>query len=1430
MDDKIIGNIVEFDHLDGNISQIDHLSGNLNSSGDEQTVYRGYSAYQIALQQGFEGSKDEWLRALVGPQGETGVSISDVRLNEDFTLTVTLDDGTEFTTDSIKGDKGDKGQKGDKGDKGDTGNGIIFIRLNDDYSLTIFFSDGSYSNTTSVRGPQGEQGIQGIQGPKGDTGERGPQGQRGIQGIQGPKGQTGQIGPQGEPGPAFTYEDFTQAQLEGLRGPQGQTGPQGPQGQTGPEGKQGPQGLKGDKGDKGDPGEPGTNMEIHICSITEYDNQTRIPTIVNPDSSTFYLVPSQDGTSPDLFTEWVYVNNAWEMFGSASVDLTDYVKNTDYASANTGGVVKVDIFTSNYQGGIATINNKLNIIGSSATDIKSGLYYNKPVVAGNQHESTFYGLAKAAGHDEKDSTLPVGQYTNEAKSSIQEMLDVPSNADLDEVEEKVEQNTEDLLKAFPIETASGNIASFEDGANGIPLKSLIVDINPVQDLHGYDSPWVGGGGKNLLNPELAGVYSESYHSGVTCTYENDIVTVSGTPTQSSANYGINILSYADDSLSGKSYYVQAFDVVGTPIKTIYGFRTESEKSVAVVFDTVANPTINVSFKLCVSAESQTSWTPYENICPISGWTGLNLRHTKKNLLPLNIWNGISYNASVGTVLAPTLSDNSWTQGESSISYETSSTYTILSLMTGLLPKGTYRCSTHKLSAGTLRYTLYALDKDYTVLSKRNDSNVSNSSVAITLDDDGYIAIKLDNGSTASQTVEATIQVEVGDTETAYEPYKGRIINVNWETEADTVYGCKLDVLRGMLRVDTLNLVLDGTESGWTAYGNNVCYNTKLLEKTLSLGTQIKGYCSHVATLSSGMLDGDYFLHSNNGKGLEFRGVTDKWGLADNTPATVTAFLASEYSKGTPIQIVAYLQTPIEIQLTPHEVNSLLGQNNIWADTGNTSVEYYADTEMYIEKVKPVVNVDDVQINGTSIVQDGVANVPIATSSNVGLVSVNSSNGINVNSSGQLYIQRAYDSQIKAGNVGYRPIVSETQHLATFYGLAKSAGDTSQSSSSNAVGNYTDNAKDKIQTMLGVSPLIAPHESDPFESAHVVGELFIINGKLYRAKTALMAGEYINEGTNVEVVNTSDVYVKNTDIAGDNYGLVKVKTGDHGLTKASNGFLQVYQASSSDIKTGTQSYRPIVPNHQHEATFYGLAKASGDTTQSTSDNAVGTYTDEAKASIQTMLGVPSSDDVVSDVQIDGTSIVENGVVEIPIADANNFGVVRVGSGLMQNTSNYIVINRAKPSNVKSGTSDYLPIVPSMQDSSVFYGLTKAAGVDMSASANPVGTYTDEAKTAIKQMLGVHDAYDSFVEEVTGTDVTITGQPSYRYNCGEVLSLSITPPESGTIDIRFTSGSTPTVLTLPQTVKMPEWWVEVEANTIYEMCITDGIYCGVMTWAM
>ncbi len=322
-------------------------------------------------------------------------------------------------------------------------------------------------------------------------------------------------------------------------------------------------------------------------------------------------------------------------------------------------------------------------------------------------------------------------------------------------------------------------------------------------------------------------------------------------------------------------------------------------------------------------------------------------------------------------------------------------------------------------------------------------------------------------------------------------------------------------------------------------------------------------------------------------------------------------------------------------------------------------------------------------------------------------------------------------------------------------------------------------------------------------------------------------------TDVQVNGTSVVTdgVANVPIAGSSAGVVKIDS-NNGVTIGADGKLYISSAIDLQVKRGEGGYRPITPPLQHKSVFYGLAKASGDTTQSQSDNAVGTYTEEAKASIQSMLGVPSEDDVVSDVQINGSSIVTDGVAEIPIMSANDFGVAKIQASLgVGITGGKLALALPTSAQIKNGNAEYGAVTTLKQHQSTFYGLAKAAGDStQSTSSNEVGTYTDEAKTAIKQMLGIHDTYDSFIEDVTGTDVTITGQPSYRYNCGEVYSLTVTPPSSGTIDFRFTSGSTPTVLTLPSTVKMPEWWVEIEANTIYEMCITDGVYCGVMSWAM
>ena len=49
-----------------------------------------------------------------------------------------------------------------------------------------------------------------------------------------------------------------------------------------------------------------------------------------------------------------------------------------------------------------------------------------------------------------------------------------------------------------------------------------------------------------------------------------------------------------------------------------------------------------------------------------------------------------------------------------------------------------------------------------------------------------------------------------------------------------------------------------------------------------------------------------------------------------------------------VQLVYELATPQTYQLTPVEVKTLLGLNNVWADTGDVEVQYRADTKMYID--------------------------------------------------------------------------------------------------------------------------------------------------------------------------------------------------------------------------------------------------------------------------------------------------------------------------------------------------------------------------------------------------------------------------------------------------------------------------------------------------
>lgn len=194
--------------------------------------------------------------------------------------------------------------------------------------------------------------------------------------------------------------------------------------------------------------------------------------------------------------------------------------------------------------------------------------------------------------------------------------------------------------------------------------------------------------------------------------------------------------------------------------------------------------------------------------------------------------------------------------------------------------------------------------------------------------------------------------------------------------------------------------------------------------------------------------------------------------------------------------------------------------------------------------------------------------------------------------------------------------------------------------------------------------------------------------------------------------------------------------------------------------------------------------------------------------------------VQDVQVNGVSVLSDGVANVPLASTTDAGVMRVVSSFGHSVSAGILGHKAAvESTLKRGTDAQDPVVSRNSYIATFYGLAKAAGNDEKDSALLLGQHTESAKSAISEMLNGSVTVD-------GTTPTINAMPGVRYVCGEVSTIDIVTPESGIVDVVFTSGATPAVLTVTPPTGMTMKWANgfdpdnLEADTTYEINIADG----------
>lgn len=466
-------------------------------------------------------------------------------------------------------------------------------------------------------------------------------------------------------------------------------------------------------------------------------------------------------------------------------------------------------------------------------------------------------------------------------------------------EDKLDGDVIDLIKgAYPSDVEKGNIASFPDGSE-MPVEDLKVHLEPIQDLNGYDSPWVGGAGKNIL--------SSTWESG------------SYGATGSKINDSTKIRTASAISVEPNTTYTLSFAVTRQATGLVC-FYTDSafisRTGMNADNPTFTTPSTCTRITLVASAESDstepkaqlekgstaTAWTPYENICPITGHTETNVVRTGKNLT--------NKSGGVNNIVL--------TRVKKGVTY-------------------TYSCK----NIGAVGINLKKDSNTGAMVKALATMSNQHPFLTFTADEDFNLFLNgygSDGWTFAGATSEH--QVEVGSSATSYEPYQSNTYNIPLN---QTVYGGTLDITTGVLTVDkgavdlgSLTWIYESAVPRFYSTGIN-----SLVKRPPNNVVVIGAISSAYTEVTFNQL---YTTQKANGS-FAF-GDTGTLSIINTAYTNASTFKTAMSG----VYIVYPLATPQTYQLTPTQVTTLLGHNNMWADSGEVEVKYLADTSLYIQKL------------------------------------------------------------------------------------------------------------------------------------------------------------------------------------------------------------------------------------------------------------------------------------------------------------------------------------------------------------------------------------------------------------------------------------------------------------------------------------------------
>lgn len=472
------------------------------------------------------------------------------------------------------------------------------------------------------------------------------------------------------------------------------------------------------------------------------------------------------------------------------------------------------------------------------------------------------------------------------------------------------------------------------------------DFSPKQDLNGYEYPWVGGAGKNKFNGQFAYHNADKYSPVVS----GNTYTVSSKSTgahQINMQYITNTNTYYGDSK-----IVSEGDTFGKTTVTI----PTDVKGVLIYVNGDASNSQHTAYDTQIEeGNTATSYAPYENICPITGWDTIpiNTTVTSRNLLPSDV---LFPETVSGVTFTPNM-DYPPTREHGIITADGTATADVeLMIAEGLqLAEGEY------ILTGCPTQTFY----NYWLGIYKNGEVVGTDvgegfRFVVHSGESISVGLFISSGQELIN-VKFEPMIRVGtDTDPTYEPYSEEPIPLFTIDLNGTRYGGHVEATTGVLTVDRVSVIADPSLSWRYASGSGGYFYLSAAFPNLKRNGQVITNLLPTVTTAEEFASTENCVYCATNINIKVKGVD-----------TVSDF--QTWLTNNSLQVVYEIE-PTTVQLTAQQIELITGMNQFGTDTDGLTVtvrEPFTLVNPTLMESKPLIKIDQAgtyYLNGEQIIQ------------------------------------------------------------------------------------------------------------------------------------------------------------------------------------------------------------------------------------------------------------------------------------------------------------------------------------------------------------------------------------------------------------------------------------------------------------------------------